>query len=102
VVDVQHFSVFPGQGDWSHVDPGNIPSDMRYYLDWVRETVIPNIARYQAAFRRAGSNEIIIPKSSSRVFNSTNIDDIPHNLEFDYLAVWPVWLPINAWNATTW
>ena len=132
VVDVQHFSAFPGEGEWSHIDPRAVPEDMVYYFERVEKQVLPNIARLQAAFRQAGSevmytvvecltkdgrdrgldykisgfmvprgapeakvpeaiqpldDEIIIPKSSSSVFNSTNIEYILHNLEVDYLVL---------------
>ena len=132
VVDVQHFSAFPGQGEWSHLDPERIPQDLIYYFDRIRTQVLPNIALLQGAFRRAraevmytviecltrdgrdrsldykisgflvpkGSpeakvpdqirpeeDEIILPKSSSSVFNSTNIDTILRNLEVDYLVI---------------
>jgi ureidoacrylate peracid hydrolase len=132
VIDVQYFSVFPGQGEWSHLDPRAIPDEMAYYFQRVKNQVLPNIARLQAAFRQARAevmytviecltrdgrdrgldykisgfmvprgareakvpteiepfeDEIIISKSSSSVFNSTNIDYILHNLEIDYLVV---------------
>jgi ureidoacrylate peracid hydrolase len=132
VIDVQHFCVFPGQGEWSHIDPQAIPEELAYYFQRVEHQVLPNIARLQAAFRQARAevmytviesltrdgrdrgldykisgflvpkgapdakvpeeiqpldDEIIIPKSSSSVFNSTNIDYVLRNLEIDYLVV---------------
>ena len=131
-IDIQNFSLFPGQGEWSHIDPENIPDDMTYYFNRVRETVLPNARRLQDAFRLAGAevmytviecltkdgrdrsldykitgflvpkgspdaqlpeelkpldDEIIIPKSSSSVFNTTNIDILLRNLEVDYLVI---------------
>ncbi|MFH1139958.1 MAG: isochorismatase family cysteine hydrolase [Pseudomonadota bacterium] len=131
-IDIQNFSLFPGRGEWSHVDPNNIPAELAYYFQRVNDLVLPNAARLRAAFRRAGAevmytviecltkdgrdrgldykitgflvpkgspdaqlpeqlppgdDEIIIPKSTSSVFNSTNIDFLLRNLEIDYLVV---------------
>jgi ureidoacrylate peracid hydrolase len=132
VIDVQHYCVYPGQGEWEHIEPKNVPADLVYYFDRIESTVLPNIARLQKICRKAGSevmytviesltsdgrergldykisgflvpkespwakvpekvkplsDEIIIPKGSSSVFNSTNIDYILRNLEVDYLVM---------------
>jgi ureidoacrylate peracid hydrolase len=132
VIDVQHFCCFPGQGEWKHVDPQNIPEDMKYYFDRVEHTVLPNIKRLQRACRENGvevmftvircltedcreqgldykisgfmiprsspeaeipvvvapvRDEIVLPKTSSSVFNSTNIDYVLRGLETDYLMI---------------
>ncbi|MBI9082403.1 MAG: cysteine hydrolase [Desulfobacterales bacterium] len=54
IIDVQQHFVFPGQGGWAHIDPENIPADMRYYFDRVENHVLPNIGRLQRSFRQAG------------------------------------------------
>ena len=132
VIDVQHYCTFPGEGEWEHIDPQNIPSNLLYYFERIKKMVLPNIARIQQACRKTNieviytiiesltsdgrergldykisgflvpkgspwakipdeikplSDEIIIPKGSSSVFNSTNIDYILRNLEIDYLIV---------------
>jgi ureidoacrylate peracid hydrolase len=132
VIDVQHFCAFPGEGEWEHISPEAVPSEMTYYFERVRHTVLPNIKRLQEACRAVGieviftviesltadgrergldykisgflvakgspwakvpqdiaplPDEIIIPKGSSSVFNSTHIDYLLRNLEIDYLIV---------------
>lgn len=132
IVDVQYYSAFPGQGEWFHIDPENIPEEMAYFFQRVKNIVLPSIARLQKAFRNSrgeliytviesltkdgrdrsldykisglhaskgskdarvpdeikpAEDEIIIPKTSSSVFNSTNIDYVLRNLEIDYLAI---------------
>ncbi len=132
IIDVQHYCVYPGQGEWGHLDPNRIPPDLAYYFDRVKKTVLPNIARIQEAARRLdievmytviesltsdgrersldykitgflvpkGSplakipetiqplpDEIILPKGSSSVFNSTNIEYLLRNMEIDYLII---------------
>lgn len=132
VIDVQNFSIAPGQGEWEHIDPENIPAEMTYYFDRIENAVLPNIKRIEESCRRVGvevmftviesltrdgrergldykvsgflvpkgspfarvpeevgpvEDEIVIPKGSSSVFNSTNIDYILRSLEVDYLVV---------------
>ncbi|MBW1676093.1 MAG: cysteine hydrolase [Deltaproteobacteria bacterium] len=132
IIDVQHFCVFPGEGEWEHIDPHHIPQNMKYYFDRIKNTILPNIKRIQEVCRKAGievmytviesltsdgrercldykisgilipknspwakipdeiaplPDEIIIPKGSSSVFNSTNIDYLLRNLEVDYLVI---------------
>jgi nicotinamidase-related amidase len=132
IIDVQHYCVFPGEGEWEHIDPGAIPAEMTYYFDRVEKTVLPNIKRLQKASRAAGleviytviesltsngrergldykvsgflvpkgspwakvpaevaplPDEIVLPKGSSSVFNSTHIEYLLRNLEIDYLVV---------------
>jgi len=132
IIDVQHFCCFPGQGEWAHIDPNNIPGDMRYYFNGLEHVVLPNIKRLQHACRNNGvevmftvircltedcreqgldykisgfmiprsspearipevvapvGDEIVLPKTSSSVFNSTNIDYVLRGLETDYLIV---------------
>jgi nicotinamidase-related amidase len=132
VIDVQHYCVFPGEGEWKHIPPESIPPEMTYYFDRIKHTVLPNIRRLQKASRAAGievvytviesltsdgrergldykisgflipkgspwaripdeiaplPDEIVLPKGSSSVFNSTQIEYILRNLEVDYLVV---------------
>lgn len=130
VIDVQLYCTVPGDGEFPNIDPANIPDEHRYYFDRIETRVLPNIARLQAACRRAGAevvytviealtpdmrdmsldyrisglcvpkgspwaqlpseiaateNEIVIPKSSSSVFMSTNIDYVLRQLEIEQL-----------------
>jgi len=132
IIDVQHYCVYPGQGEWEHIDPQCIPMDLVYYFHRVEKTVLPNIARIQGAARCRGieviytviesltsdgrergldykitgflvprgspwaripesiqplPDEIVLPKGSSSVFNSTNIDYLLRNMEVDYLII---------------
>jgi len=132
IIDVQNYSILPGQGEWSHLDPDHVPVELGYYFDRIRTTILPNLARLLKVFREArmevlytaiesltrdgrergldykisgflvpkGSpearmpeaiapleDEMVIPKGSSSVFNSTNIDYLLRNLEIDFLVV---------------
>jgi ureidoacrylate peracid hydrolase len=55
IVDVQYYCVFPGEGEWSHIDPERVPEDKRYYFGQIKDVVLPNIRRLQEAFRKAGA-----------------------------------------------
>ena len=54
VVDVQNYTSVPGKGEFSHVDPGNIPEDLRYHFDRLENTTLPAIKRLQDACRTSG------------------------------------------------
>ncbi len=132
VVDVQNYTCVPGDGEWAHVDPANIPEDLAYHFDRLETVTLPAIARLQRACRAAGAevlytvvealtrdmrdlgldyrisgigvpkgspwaaipdavapldDEIVIPKTSSSVFMSTNIDYVLRALEVEQLIV---------------
>lgn len=55
IIDVQHYCVYPGQGEWEHIEPQNVPADLVYYFGRIESMVLPNIARLQKACRKAGS-----------------------------------------------
>ena len=59
VVDMQRSSADrnAGQGRWLHREYPNIAA---YYYDRVEDTVIPNIARLQTAFRQRGSRVVFL------------------------------------------
>ncbi len=68
-----------------------------YLHDRIENSVIPNGQRLIAACRAAGAevidalapldNEIVIPKTSSSLFNSTNFEYVLRNLGVEYLMV---------------
>ena len=132
VIDVQRYSTAPGEGEYAHIDPQNVPENLRHYFERIENAVIPNISRLQKACRARGvevmftvieqqtldgrdrgldykisgisvpkgstdahmpaavapaGDEIVIPKTSSSVFNSTNIDYVLRNLEIDYVIM---------------
>jgi len=132
VVDVQNYTSIPGDGEYSHVDPANIPDDLAYHFDRLETTTLPAIKRLQEACRSAGvevlytvvealtrdmrdlgldykisgigvpkgspwaeipdavarlDDEIVIPKTSSNVFMSTNIDYVLRALEVEQLII---------------
>lgn len=132
VVDVQVYTCTPGAGEYGHVDPADIPDELAYYFDRLRDTTLPAIRRLQDACRAAGvevmytvvealtrdmrdlgldyrisgigvpkgspdaaipdavarrEDEIVIPKTSSSVFMSTNIDYVLRALEVEQLIV---------------
>ena len=132
VVDVQNYTSVPGDGEFSHVDPENIPDDLAYHFDRLETTTLPAIKRLQDACRASGveviytvvealtrdmrdlgldykisgigvpkgspwaelpdsvarmDDEIVIPKTSSNVFMSTNIDYVLRALEVEQLII---------------
>ena len=132
VVDVQVYTVTPGDGEFIDIDPGSIPDHLAYYFDRLERVTLPVIARLQEACRRAGmevmysvvealtadmrdlgldyrisrigvpkgspwatipdaigrlDDEIVIPKTSSNVFMSTNIDYVLRALEIEQLVI---------------
>ncbi len=132
VVDVQNYTSVPGIGEYSHVDPDDIPDDLAYYFDRLENTTLPAIRRLQNACRKSGvevmytvvealtgdmrdlgldykisgigvprgsdlaelppcvarmDDEIIIGKTSSNVFMSTNIDYVLRALEVEQLVI---------------
>ncbi len=132
VVDVQVYTVTPGDGEFADVDPGRIPERLAYYFERLERVTLPAIARLQASCRRAGvevmytvvealtadmrdlgldyrisgigvprgspwaaipqaiarrDDEIVIPKTSSNVFMSTNIDYVLRALEIEQLVI---------------
>jgi len=58
IIDVQHYCAFPGEGEWSHIDPERVPEDKRYYFRQIKNVVLPNIKRLQETFRKAGAEVI--------------------------------------------
>ena len=132
VVDVQVYTVTPGDGEFIDIDPADIPDDLAYYFDRLERVTLPAIARLQNACRIAGmevmytvvealtadmrdlgldyrisgigvpkgspwaaipaaiarrDDEIVIPKTSSNVFMSTNIDYVLRALEVEQLVI---------------
>ncbi len=132
VVDVQAYTVTPGDGEFSDIDPSGIPDHLVYYFDRLEGVTLPAIARLQEASRRIGmevmytvvealtgdmrdlgldyrisgigvpkgspwaaipraiarcDDEIVIPKTSSNVFMSTNIDYVLRALEIEQIVI---------------
>ena len=132
VVDVQVYTVTPGDGEFIDIDTGSIPDHLAYYFDRLERVTLPAIACLQEACRRAGmevmytvvetltadmrdlgldyrisrigvpkgspwaaipdaigrlDDEIVIPKTSSNVFMSTNIDYVLRALEVEQLVI---------------
>ena len=132
VVDVQVYTVTPGDGEFIDIDPADIPDDLAYYFDRLERVTLPAIACLQNACRIAGmevmytvvealtadmrdlgldyrisgigvpkgspwaavaaavarrDDEIVIPKTSSNVFMSTNIDYVLRALEVEQLVI---------------
>ena len=132
VVDVQVYTVTPGDGEFSDIDPSCIPDHLAYYFDRLEGVTLPAIARLQKASRRVGmevmytvvealtgdmrdlgldyrisgigvprgspwaaipdaiarrDDEIVIPKTSSNVFMSTNIDYVLRSLEIEQIVI---------------
>ena len=132
VVDVQTYACTPGDGEFAHVDPDNVPEDLAYYFTRLATVTLPAIRRLQQACRARGveviftvvealtrdmrdlgldykisgigvpkgspwaripesvarlDDEIVIPKTSSSVFMSTNVDYVLRALEVEQLVV---------------
>ena len=52
VIDVQYLDAAPGYGVFADAASSGVPlASQKYYFDSLRETVLPNIARLQGAFR---------------------------------------------------
>lgn len=132
-IDMQYLDAARGCGVFASAETPSIPVEAQdYYFDQLEHTVLPNVARLQAAFRarelevihvriqsltrdgrdrgpghkRLGlhaapgsrdaefiesvapqGDEIIINKTASGVFNSTNIEYVLRNLNIDGLFV---------------
>jgi nicotinamidase-related amidase len=132
-IDMQYLDAARGHGVFASKESANMPEEAQdYYFERLENTVLPNVARLQAAFRarelevihtriqsltqdgrdrspghkRLGlhappgsrdaefvdmvaplENEIVINKTASGVFNSTNIEYVLRNLEIDGLFV---------------
>lgn len=132
-IDMQYLDAARGHGVFANAETTNMPPEAQdYYFERLENTVLPNVARLQAAFRarelevihtriqsltqdgrerspghkRLGlhappgskdaefleivaplGNEIVINKTASGVFNSTNIEYVLRNLQIDGLFV---------------
>ena len=132
-IDMQYLDAAPGYGVFADAAASGVPMEAQeYYFDRLKYTVLPNVNRLQAAFRRCdlevihtriqshtsdgrdrspghkrlglhaapGSkeaefleqvapqgDEIIINKTASGVFNSTNIEYILRNMQITGLFV---------------
>jgi len=132
-IDMQYLDAARGHGVFANAETANMPAEAQdYYFDRLENTVLPNVARLQTAFRarelevihtriqsltqdgrerspghkRLGlhappgskdaeflevvaplDNEIVIDKTASGVFNSTNIEYVLRNLQIDGLFV---------------
>lgn len=132
-IDMQYLDAARGHGIFASAAAGNTPAEAHeYYFGRLETTVLPNVARLQAAFRtrrlevihtriqsltqdgrdrspghkRLGlhappgsrdaefvemvaplENEIVINKTASGVFNSTNLEYVLRNLQIDGLFV---------------
>ncbi|MGB0835166.1 MAG: isochorismatase family cysteine hydrolase [Psychrobium sp.] len=132
VIDVQEYIAVPGKGEYSDIDPNDIPEHLTYFFDRIENNVIANTAKLQRACRDAGievlftvvenltkdgrdrsldykisqinvpkgssgakvpkaiapiNDEIVFPKTTSSVFNSTMIDYVLRNLGVEQLIV---------------
>ena len=132
VVDVQVYTVTPGDGEFGDIDPSSIPDHLAYYFARLEGVTLPAIARLQDASRRVGmevmytvvealtcdmrdlgldyrisgigvpkgspwaaipeaiarrDDEIVISKTSSNVFMSTNIDYVLRALEIEQIVI---------------
>lgn len=132
-IDMQYLDAARGHGVFAKPESSNMPAEAQdYYFEQLEQTVLPNVARLQAAFRarelevihtriqsltrdgrdrspghqRLGlhappgskdaeflevvaplENEIVINKTASGVFNSTNIEYVLRNLQINGLFV---------------
>ena len=132
-IDMQYLDAARDHGVFANAESANMPAEAQdYYFDRLEQTVLPNVARLQAAFRarqlevihtriqsltldgrdrgpghkRLGlhappgskeaefleqvaplDDEIVINKTASGVFNSTNIEYVLRNLQIDGLFV---------------
>ena len=53
-IDVQNFSTRREGGEFRSLSDDEVEERCRYYFDHLRETVIPNMQRLQAGFRKSG------------------------------------------------
>ena len=99
-VDVQNYSM-PGGGEYAHLTPEEIERRYGYFFREMRGRAVPNMRRLQESCREARvevmytvieaiapvGDEIVIPKTSSSVFISTNIHYVLGNLGVRHLIV---------------
>ncbi|MEX0300513.1 MAG: isochorismatase family cysteine hydrolase, partial [Kordiimonas sp.] len=132
VIDAQYYIAAAGHGEYSHIDPDNIPPDLSYFFSRVENNIIANTKRLQEACRQRGievmftvvenmtldgrdrgldykisqfnvpkgshgakvldpigpvGDEMVFPKTTSSVFNSTTIDYVLRNLGVEQLII---------------
>ena len=131
-IDVQNYTARPDGGEYAHLDPADREARYSWFFRTLRDSVVPNMQRLQAACRRGGievlyttienltrngrdrsldykisglhvpkgswdaqvidaiapgEDEIVLAKTSSSVFISTNIDYVLRNLGVRFLMV---------------
>jgi len=112
-IDVQNFCARRDGTEFAHLSKEEFDRELGWFFDKFESETLPNMQKLQAGCRQVGIevmytvicnltadgrdrsldykitgfNEIVLPKTSSGVFNSTNIDYVLRNLGIRYLIV---------------
>ena len=89
-VDVQNYNAGPDGGEWRNADPAELERTHGFFFRTMRDRAVPNMARLQAACRRAGIEVMYT------VIENMTLDGRDRSLDY---KISKLHVPKGSWDA---